>query len=127
MNEPRQGSSRAEERLPIVEEQFRISKEAVETGSVRIATRVQQDVVKVEDRLIEIGYRVERVPVDQIVDAVPPVRTEAGRMIVSVTEEVLVKRIRVIEELHLIEERSTRQASEQVTLRRTEVTVTRED
>ncbi len=52
-------------------------------------------------------------------------REEPGRLVVPVFEEVLVKRYRVTEEVHLITERSEQQYDETVTLRRNRVEVER--
>lgn len=111
--------------VPITEERLRIAKENVETGRVRVTRNVSREEVMVREILAGVRYRVERVPVDRIVASVPPVRDELDRMVVPVTEEVLVKRFRVVEEIHLIPERTETPVEEQVTLRRTDVTVER--
>lgn len=112
-------------RIAIAEERLAVSRETVETGRVRVETRVVPETVPIEETLAHVAVRVERFPVDRLVDDAPPVRTEGDRTIVSVTEEVLVKRIRIVEEIHLVAERTQDQVREKVRLHRTEVDVTR--
>lgn len=113
-------------RIPVVEERLAIGKETIETGRVRIASRIVDDVRQVDETVESVRVRIERIAVDRLVDTAPPVRTQQGRTIISVTEEVLVKRIRVVEEVHLIEERITTPYTQDVTLRRTEIDITRD-
>ncbi|MBB5711801.1 DUF2382 domain-containing protein [Sphingomonas xinjiangensis] len=93
-------------RIPIVEERLRVEKQTVETGRVRVASHVVTHTQPIRGTLRAETVRVEHVPVGHLFDEVPPIRTEDDRTIVPVVEEVLVKRIRVIEEIHLIRERS---------------------
>lgn len=112
-------------RLPIVEETLVVAKRRVETGRVRATSSVTSHEEAVREHLTATSVRVERVPVDRFVDVVPLPRTEGLRTILSVTEEVLVKRIRVIEEIHLISEVQTDLHQETVTLRRLDVAIER--
>lgn len=109
-----------------MEERLRVEKQTVETGRVRVETRVVTESQPVHEVLKTETVRVEHVPVDRLVDDLPPVRTEGDRTIIPVVEEVLVKRIRVIEEIHLVRERSHAPVDDMVSLQRTEVDVTRE-
>ena len=114
-------------RLPIVEETLNVEKRRVETGRIRATSSVTRHEAAVREHLTATSVRVERVPIDQFVDVVPLPRTEGPRIILSVTEEVLVKRIRVIEEVHLISEARTDLYEETVTLRRLDVAIERAD
>lgn len=114
-------------RLPIVEETLNVVKRRVETGRVRATSSVVSHAAAVREHLTTTSVRVERVPIDRFVDVAPLPRTEGLRTILSVTEEVLVKRIRVIEEVHLISEAHTDLHEEMVTLRRLDVTIERTD
>ena len=114
-------------RIPLVEERLNVAKEIVETGRVVVSATISTDERVVEDTLSRTTVRVERVPVDRIVDTVPVVRTEGDRMITPVVEEIFVKRFRIIEEVHLITERSSEPFAQRVTLRRRDVDVQRSD
>lgn len=113
-------------RIPIVEERLQAEKEKVVTGRVRVASRVVCETLPVRGTLENVHVQVEHVLVDRFVDAVPPVRTQGNRTIVSVTEEVMVKRIRLVEEIHLIKTTDIKPFNEEVTLRRTEVDIARD-
>jgi stress response protein YsnF len=114
-------------RLPVVEEALRIVKRRRVTGRVRVAvgtTETPEAVATVRrSRLVEI----ERVRIDQEVDAPPPVRQEGDMVVVPVLEErlVLVRRLVVTEEVRF----RLRMEEEPVTLsaavRRQDVEVTR--
>lgn len=112
-------------RVPTVEESLSIEKQRVDTGRVRATSAVSSQETMVREHLSTTSIRVERVPIDRLVDIAPLPRTEGSRTILSVTEEVLVKRIRVIEEVHLISEDQTNLYEETVTLRRLDVRVER--
>ena len=70
---------------------------------------------------------VERIPIGRIVDAVPPVRQEGDVTIMPVVEEelVVVRRLVLKEEVRLRRVRTTVPHTENVTLRRQTVSVTR--
>ncbi len=81
---------------------------------------------------VDVGtdrVEVERVPVNQEMDAPPQVREEGDTLIVPVVEEVLVvtKRYRVIEEVRVTKYRDIRTESFEEELKREVVTVTEED
>jgi uncharacterized protein (TIGR02271 family) len=81
---------------------------------------------------VDVGtdrVEVERVPVNQEVDAPPQIREEGDTLIVPVVEEVLVvtKRYRILEEVRVTKYRDVRTETFQEELRREVVTVTEED
>lgn len=112
--------------IPLIEERLEVRKELAETGHVRVSTRVMSEDKVVRETLAQTRVRVERHAVDRIVDAPPPVRSEGDRTVVFVVEEVMVKRYRIVEEVHMIVDRSEEPFEERVTLRRNEVTVERD-
>ena len=114
-------------RLPLVEERLDISRSLIEEGRVRAETHVDSRDIAVDETLRGTRVRVERHAIDRVVDTAPPPRVENGRTILSVVEEVLVKRLRVVEEVHLIEEETEENVHATVTLRRSNVTVMRSD
>ncbi|MDQ3748993.1 MAG: YsnF/AvaK domain-containing protein, partial [Acidobacteriota bacterium] len=75
----------------------------------------------------EEKIEVERVAVNQFVDAPPPVRYEGDVMIMPLLEEVLVveKRLVLREEVRISKHRETVNKPQQIVLRREEATVER--
>ena len=109
--------SQPETSIPLVEEEAHVGKRTRTTGRVHIRTEVDELEQLVAAELMQETVEVERVPVDRIVDAAPPVRTEGDVTIVPVLEEVLVveKRLVLKEELRI--RRSRRQETEEIPVR----------
>src|SRR5215204_1036574 len=76
--------------IPVIHEQARISKEQAETARVKIQTKVTEVEKTINIPLLQENYEVKRVPVNQYVDAHPPVKEEGDEIIIPVVQEVLV-------------------------------------
>ncbi len=126
-SDPEEPAPSGTHRIPIVEERLTVGKETVETGRVRLSSSVASEDVRVEETLTRVQVSVERLPVDLLLEDAPAVRTEPGRTVVPVFEEVLVRRFRVTEEVHLISEESEELVEQEVTLRHTRVEAERWD
>lgn len=115
--------------LPIIEESVRIDKQLVDKGVVRVSKKVYQENVDVDVPLIHEEHDINRVPVNQYIDTPPAVRYEGETMIIPVLrEEVVVqKRLVLVEELHITKKLVQTHAREQVTLRKEEVVVDRDE
>jgi len=113
--------------IPIIQEQATVSKRVVETGRVRIGKRVREYEEIVDVPNIQEEVRVERVPINKMVDAAPDVRTEGDTTIVPVVEEryVVEKRLFVVEELHIRKERHETHNPQKVRVLKEEVEVER--
>jgi uncharacterized protein (TIGR02271 family) len=113
--------------LPVIEEVLDVHTRRVVTGTVRITKTVQEREVLVDEPLWCEDVEITRVPVQRVVDGPIPVRTEGDTTIISLVEEVLVikKRLMLVEELHLHTRRRETRQPQQVTLRRDEVHVER--
>lgn len=105
--------------IPLVQENLTITKQAVETGRVRIRTVIDEKLVRVSEHLERDDVTIERVEVNQEVTEVPQVREENGVLIVPVLEEVVVvqKRLVLKEELHVHRNRRSEPVDEAVRLR----------
>jgi len=113
--------------VPILSEELKISREQVVTGGVRVHKTVQERTETVDQPTFEEKIEVERVTVNQFVDAPPPVRYEGDVMIMPLLEEVLVveKRLVLREEVRISKHRETVNKPQQIVLRREEVTLER--
>lgn len=112
--------------IPVVEEELKIDRREVETGRVRVRTVPEEQTRVVSDRLLRTDVTVERVPKDEEIDAVPPVRDEGETVVVPVVEERLVKRLFLVEEVRLTRRASTEEFEQPVQLRSERVVVERE-
>lgn len=116
--------------IPVVEEQVRINKKTVETGSVHVYKDVHEEDVTVDVPTIHEEVNVERVAINEYVDDAPPsVRYEGDVMIIPVLHEelVLVKRLKLVEELRVTKRKIETHEAQHVTLRKEEVNVKRVD
>ena len=113
--------------VPILNEELKISREKVVTGGVRVHKTVQERTETVDQPTFEEKIEVERVTVNQFVDAPPPVRYEGDVMIMPLLEEVLVveKRLVLREEVRISKHSETVNKPQQIVLRREDVTVER--
>lgn len=118
-------SERKQVAVPIVEETAEVEIRERVVGTVRVHSRVRQHVAEIDEPLERVEVEVERVPVGQWVDAVPDPRQEGDTTIIPVVEEVVVKRLRLVEEVRVTRRRTTHHHQERVELRRTEVEVER--
>jgi uncharacterized protein (TIGR02271 family) len=113
--------------LPLAAEALSVSKETVETGRVRVATRTREREALIDEDLARECVEIETVPIGSRIDAVPEVRQEGDTTIVPVVEEVLVVERRLVlkEEVHIRRVRTTERHKETVMLRYQEAVVTR--
>ena len=127
MNTTDQRTDGSPDPIPVIEEHIDYEVRQHKTGKVRIAKRVKEEVVDVEETLIQEHVHVERVPMNQFVDTLPPpMRQENDVTIVPVLKEVMVKRVLLVEELHIRKTKETKQDTQQVTLRKEEVQIHRD-
>jgi uncharacterized protein (TIGR02271 family) len=112
--------------IPVIEEQLRIGKKVVESGKVRISKRVSEEKVTVNVPVIHEEVDIERVEVNQFVDTAPEIRYEGETMIIPVLKEVVEVRLMLVEELRVTRKKVESVDSQQVVLRREEVTVDRD-
>jgi uncharacterized protein (TIGR02271 family) len=107
-----------EEVIPLVEERVVVDKRRVESGRVRVRTRVEtrEEIVRAE--LARDEVIVDRVPIGREVQTVPDIRQEGEVTIMPVVEEVLVveKRLVLVEEIHLRRRRTIEEYAQPVTL-----------
>jgi stress response protein YsnF len=106
--------------IPLAEETIRFEVQDVETGRVRVTTSTEFVNEIIEADLVSEAAEVTRVPIGQVVQAIPPVRNENGVTIVPVLEEVVVieRQLVLKEELHIRVSEQTSRVSVPVQLRK---------
>jgi len=117
----------AEEILPLHKEEIAISRRRVETGNIQVATVTHNRQAQVDEALTHERVEVERVPIDRVIETVPPVREEGDTTIIPVVEEVVVVERRLVlkEEVRVRRVRVTTRHQETVQLREQEAVITR--
>lgn len=115
--------------IPVLEEVAMISKRAVTTGVTTVEKQVQSRNYIVPEVLKSTGARVERIPMNQQVDAThpPQIRVEQGVTIVPILEERMVveKRLFLKEELYVRPYVEEAHCTEEITLREEHVVLKR--
>lgn len=113
--------------VPVIKERLDINSERVVTGEVEVQLKTESNRVEVPLTTVDTRYREVRIPVGKVIEAMPQPRTENGNLIVPVVreEEVVVKRLVLVEEIHLLREVETDERTETVDLREQTATVTR--
>ncbi len=115
--------------VPVLEEQLEIAKRTVLTGKVRLEKSVEAYDVTVDEPLAVTSWKVERIPLGQVVHAAPSVRQEGLITVYPILEErmVLTKELVLIEEIRVTRETSERQDPQTFTLRREHLDLEREE
>ena len=115
--------------VPVVEEQAVIRRAATEHGRVRVQQTTSSREAVAQDTVSRTNAEVDRVAINRVVDEVPEIRSEGDLLYIPVIEEELVvtKRLILREEIVVRRTVETETVRIPVTLRRTEVTVERDE
>jgi stress response protein YsnF len=111
--------------LPVVEEEARVGKRVVEVGRMRVRKLVRERTVRLDTGLRRDDIAVERIPVDRLVSEPPQLRHEGDVLVIPVVEEVLVKGLRLVEEIRITRRQPVVRQTLRIPLRREEVVVER--
>ncbi|NJM05318.1 YsnF/AvaK domain-containing protein [Candidatus Gracilibacteria bacterium] len=114
--------------LPVVAEELHVEKREHTTGRVRVRKLVREQEETVDETLLREYVEVERVPLNQALDAPATVRYDGEVMVIPVMEELLVveKRLVLREEIRLVKRVAQIPHQQTVTLRSEEVVVERD-
>jgi uncharacterized protein (TIGR02271 family) len=116
-----------ESTIPLLAEEIAVSKQAVETGRVKVTRVTHQREQFIDEELARESVEIERIPIGRQVDAMPAVREEGETILVPIVEEVIViqRRLFLKEEVRIRRVRTTEKHRETVSLRHQEAVVTR--
>ena len=110
--------------IPVIEETASVDKQVVVTGKVRIEKQVEEINEAVNVNLRHDEYTIRRVTRNEYVDdEVPQVRHEGNTLIIPVVKEVIVKRLLLVEEVHIIKDVVTTSEQVNIPLRKETVTI----
>jgi uncharacterized protein (TIGR02271 family) len=114
-----------EVKIPIVEEELRVGKREVESGGVRVNTRIEETPVNEQVTLREETVDVHRKPVDRPLGDADLSNFQEGSFEVRERSEqaIVDKQARVVEEVHIKKNVEERTETIQDTVRRTDVDV----
>lgn len=111
--------------IPIIEEEIQVGKRQVESGGVRVNTRVEEIPVNEQVTLRDEHVDIHRKPVDRPASSADFDALQGGTIEVRETDEeaIVSKQARVVEEVHVKKEVGQRVETIQDTVRRTDVDV----
>lgn len=111
--------------IPVIEEELEVQTRQVETGAVRVNKIVSEREEVIDQALSKERAKVERIPINRVVDEALNSRFENNTWIIPVYEEVVVveKRLVLREEIRITKEISVEQHHERIPLRSETVTV----
>ena len=112
-------------RIPLAAERVLVGTRVRRTGVVRVSTRVERRTTVVDPPLRRQRIEIRRRRVDRFVDRPPDVRREGDTLIVPIVEEVVVRRLKVVEEVAITLRRSIERRPQRVELRRERAVVER--
>ncbi|KAB7732499.1 DUF2382 domain-containing protein [Rudanella paleaurantiibacter] len=113
--------------IPVRAEELRVDSQLVETGRLRVSKSVEETVQSVELPEMHEETEVYRVAVNQVIDTAPPVRHEGDTLIIPVLREevTILKRLILVEEVHITRKPVHTYRQETVSLRQETVSVER--
>ena len=114
-------------RVPVVEEKLQVGVRKEEIGRVRAVKKVEEEDLIVSGPVYTDEVEVERVPLNQYVDAAPQVRHEGSTMIIPVVKEevVIQTRLVLVEEVRITRKQVEHNMEKPITLRKEEVVIER--
>ena len=116
-------------RIPLHVEEISVSRRETKKANVQVALVTGTREQLIDEELTHVRVEIERVPIDQPVEAVPPIRQEGDITIIPVVEEVVIVERRLVlkEEVRVRRVSTKEQHQETVVLRQQEAVVTREE
>jgi uncharacterized protein (TIGR02271 family) len=116
-------------RIPLPVEEVSVSRREIKRANVQIALNTRTREQLIDEELTHVRVEIERFPIDQTVEAVPPIRQEGDITIIPVVEEVVIVERRLVlkEEVRVRRVSTKEQHQETVVLRQQEAVVTREE
>ncbi len=113
--------------VPLVAERLDVRTRTVPTGKVRLQKTVQEYEEELNVPLAARTFRVERIALDQVVEAPPPIRQEGDTTIYPILEErlILTKQLVLKEEVRVTKVESETLDTQVVSLRREHLAVER--
>jgi len=113
--------------INVLEEKAKVEKEFVEKAKVRISKKVSEEAETVTTPVTSEEVKVEKIPVNKLIETAPQARYEGNTMIIPVVKEVAVveKKLLLVEEIHITKYTVQIQDQQTISLRKEKVEVER--
>jgi uncharacterized protein (TIGR02271 family) len=114
-------------KLEVIHEHLNVDKELVETGRVLVKKKVHEVNETVDTSVKSENVQVERIAVNKYVDTYPDIRYQGETMIVPVVKEVMVvvKKLLLVEEVHVTKQISVKEDHQTMPVRHEEIIIER--
>jgi uncharacterized protein (TIGR02271 family) len=105
--------------IPLSREELSVTTRKIETGRVRVSTRMLEHTGLARADLHQDDVKVEHVPIGREIDAAPPIREEGDTIIIPIVQEIMVVETRLVlrEEVRITRSRSVETFEQPVQLR----------
>ena len=115
--------------VPLHEEEISVSRREIKKANVQVALVTGTREQLIDEELTQVRVEIERLPIDRVVDVVPPIRQEGDITIIPVVEEIVVVERRLVlkEEVRVRRVSTKEQHQETLVLRQQEAVVMREE
>jgi uncharacterized protein (TIGR02271 family) len=114
--------------IPVIEEHIHIGTKTVETGKVNISKKVLTETYTAEIPVSKEEVIVEKKTINQYIDGeAPGMRLDGDTTIIPIVREVIVKRLLLVEEIHITKRRTDSIIPVSEVLRKEEVIIARQD
>ena len=113
--------------IPLARERLKIGRRRIDVARVIVKTFTETDPVVVDEMLNRDDLRIQRVPMDRLLDEPAKPRYDRDVLVIPVMEEVVVvtKRLRLVEEIRVHRRVVSRRHRERVLVRRQRVEIER--
>ena len=112
--------------LPIIKEEVVVDKQIVENGKVVISKKIIEENFKSLIPVFIEEVIIERIQMDIFIDGMQPVtRVEGEKTIIPILKEVYVKRLLLVEELHISKKKTVNNFAINETLKHHDVIIER--
>ena len=113
--------------INILKEQPLVQKQIVEKASVHIEKKVHHNEETIQIPVISEEVQVKKVPVNQYVETMPPMRYEGDTIVIPVIKEILIveKKLLLVEEVYITKHTNTTTEEKNIILREEEIIVQR--
>ena len=83
-------------RIPLHVEEISVSRREIKKANVEVALVTGTREQLIDEELTQVRVEIERVPIDRVVDVVPPILREGDITIIPVVEEIVVVERRLV-------------------------------
>jgi uncharacterized protein (TIGR02271 family) len=114
--------------IPVIQEQLHITKQVTESGTISISKKIIEENYDAELSVYHEDLIVERIAKNEYIEGdLPKIHTDGDTTIIPVIKEIIIKRIMLIEELHITKRKTDALVPVHEVLRKEEITISRSD